>query len=72
MKYFFGLDLGQSANYSARVIVERIKAEKLGYHLRHIERFKLGTPSPSIVESVKLTTHRSIEAPLSCAERIAL
>ncbi|HEV8714253.1 MAG TPA: hypothetical protein VGX03_15685 [Candidatus Binatia bacterium] len=56
MKYFLGLDLGQSSDYTALVIAERIPAEKPSYHLRHIQRFKLGTPYPEIVESVKTLT----------------
>ena len=57
MKYFLGLDLGQSADYTALTIAERIPAEQEpSYHLRHIQRFKLGTPYPEIVESVKALT----------------
>src|SRR3982074_3432400 len=57
MKYFLGLDLGQAADYTALVIAERIPTEdKPLYHLRHIQRFKLGTPYPEIVESVKTLT----------------
>ena len=57
MKYFLGLDLGQAADYTALVIAERIPTEdKPSYHLRHIQRFKLGTPYPEIVTSVKTLT----------------
>jgi hypothetical protein len=57
MKYILGLDLGQSADYTALTIAERIPTEqKPTYHLRHIQRFKLGTPYPEIVESVETLT----------------
>jgi hypothetical protein len=54
MRYFCGLDLGQATDYTALVIVERILSEDepTAYHVRHINRFKLGTPYPEIVERV--------------------
>ena len=48
--FFIGVDLGQAADYTAIVIVERINKE---YHLRHIERPPLGTPYPAIVNRLK-------------------
>ncbi len=51
--YVAGLDLGQANDYTALVIVEKINAaEPSHYHVRHIERFRLGTPYPKIVEDV--------------------
>jgi hypothetical protein len=78
-KFLFGLDLGQAADYTALVILERLQnvittqvstsrdphfstgsdwqakrtAEDATYHLRYIERLKLGTPYPAIVDRVK-------------------
>ena len=64
-KYFvMGLDLGQAQDYSALAICERVDIpigeassradqEVEGYwHVRHLERFRLGTPYPEIVERV--------------------
>lgn len=43
-----GLDLGQSADYTALAILE-VGRE---YHARHLQRFALGTPYPAIVSQV--------------------
>jgi hypothetical protein len=52
-KYTVGLDLGQTKDYTALVILERHgEAEKAIFHARHLERFALGTPYPAIVASV--------------------
>ena len=50
MSFFVGLDLGQAADYTALTVVEKNGEE---YHLRHLERFQLGTPYTVIVERVK-------------------
>ncbi len=51
--FFAGLDLGQASDPSALVIVEKLNnADASDYHVRHLERFKLGTPYPRIVEDV--------------------
>lgn len=80
--YFVGLDLGQSQDYTALVVAERLKVptsqlvmvsdglevDTQGrwmkvieheepvtihhYHLRHLQRFALGTPYPAIVVAV--------------------
>ena len=60
-----GLDLGQSADYSAVAVVERHPHPPLAelasmkeagsspeYHLRHLQRWRLQTPYPRIVEDV--------------------
>lgn len=62
-RFFVGLDLGQSQDYTALVVLERVGAE---HHLRHIERFKLGTSYPDIVKRVKdLMSEETLkEAPL--------
>lgn len=39
-RYFIGLDLGQSQDYTAMAVAERIDSKKVPqYHLRHLERF---------------------------------
>ncbi len=60
-----GLDLGQAQDYSALCVVERSVVEeqgtgrKVGYHaVRHLHRWKLGTPYTEIVEDVAELTAR--------------
>lgn len=56
-RFFAGLDLGQSADYTALTIADRITTgEKRAYHIRHLQRFKLGTPYPQIVKVVNALT----------------
>ncbi len=52
-KYTLGLDLGQTRDYTALVILERhgFGAHAV-FHARHLQRFPLGTPYPAIVASV--------------------
>lgn len=69
-EYAIGLDLAQVRDYSAVAIVERIVAEDCDnmsatrppeYHVRHLSRFELGTPYPTIVEHVgKLLEHQEL------------
>ncbi len=49
--FFAGLDLGQSQDYSALVILERrgFSLQKYSFDCRHIHRWKLRTPYPVIV-----------------------
>ena len=52
-RYTVGLDLGQTKDYTALVILERHgEAEQAVFHARHLERFPLGTPYPAIVAAV--------------------
>ncbi len=52
-RYTVGLDLGQTKDYTALVILERHgEAEQAVFHARHLERFPLGTSYPAIVASV--------------------
>lgn len=50
MSWWIGLDLGQAADYSALACIERIGEQ---YALRHLERFAIGTPYPSVVAQVR-------------------
>lgn len=56
-KFFLGLDLGQAQDYTALAVVERkvfcYEAKPDEYHIRHLERPKLGIPYPAIVERVQ-------------------
>jgi hypothetical protein len=64
-RFAVGLDLGQARDYTAVVIVERVAQNTssgshdqcrylhpIEYHVRHIERFELGTRYPDIVDSI--------------------
>src|SRR5215211_475931 len=57
MKFYVGLELGQSNNYTALAVVEKIEREGGGdldrdLHLRHLERYPLRTPYPDMVARV--------------------
>jgi len=53
-----GLDLGQKRDYSALVVAERVEYglpvptghSDLGFHVRHVQRWKRGTPYTNVVE----------------------
>jgi hypothetical protein len=59
MPFYVGLDLGQSADYTALAVMqdgvkrnpETAKMEKY-LHLRHLERYELGTLYPDIADAV--------------------
>lgn len=53
--FFLGLDLGQSNDFTAISIAEKldVPGDPVEYHIRHLERVKLGTPYPAIVEHVR-------------------
>jgi len=57
LNYFLGLDLGQAQDYTALAVVERkifhYTLPSKQYHVRHLQRFKLGTSYPEIVDKVK-------------------
>jgi len=60
--YFIGADIGQSQDYTALVILEKIQTpSRPDYHARHIMRCPLGMPYPSIVDQIVATYgHRRI------------
>ncbi len=54
-RFYAGLDLGQTNDYSCLVAIEKqwdAEAKHLRYDLRHLERFPLKTPYPVIVSRV--------------------
>ncbi len=63
-RYFIGLDLGQSRDYTAVSVLGGTFAErgpKPIYQVGHLERFPLGTPYPDIVRGmVDLTKRREL------------
>jgi hypothetical protein len=69
--FVIGLDLGQERDPSAIAIIERVPQQVSGtssggslefaYHVRHLERFELGTEYPDIVdEVVSLMNHPTL------------
>ena len=58
VKYFTGLDLGQTGEFTALAVLEQTKEHDPGspsgigkrYAVRHLERFALGTPFPAVCE----------------------
>lgn len=48
-RFVLGVDLGQAHDYTALVVLERVRTE---LHARHLERLALGTSYPSQVERV--------------------
>jgi hypothetical protein len=70
MRYFVGLDLGQASDYTAIAVLEQRSeaaapsmyerpraAPPARYDCRHLERVKLGTPYPAVVERVRTLLH---------------
>ena len=54
MGWILGLDLGQAADRSALAILEQPDLKKpRTYCVRHLERFEMGTPYPSVVSRLK-------------------
>src|SRR5215211_4798010 len=58
MAYFVGLDLGQSADYTALAVVQTVKERNVNgkverfLHLRHLERYPLRTSYTTIADGV--------------------
>ena len=59
--FYLGLDLGQAADYTALCLAERVdnadNRVKCQYHMRHLQRFRLGTSYPDIVAEVARMMH---------------
>jgi hypothetical protein len=54
VSYLIGLDLGQKADYTALAILEKHGNDRESrFHCRHLQRFKLGTSYPTIVNEVR-------------------
>jgi hypothetical protein len=53
-RFFLGLDLGQIRDYTALVALEKLKQDTSApiYHLRHLQRFPLGTPYTHITHDM--------------------
>ena len=52
-EFFVGLDVGQSRDYSALAVLDRpASSHRPAYALRHLQRFRLGTPYPQVVQAV--------------------
>ena len=62
-RYLVGLDLGQAQDYTALVIAEQQGTPpQARYHVRHLERFPLGTAYPVIVSHVQaLLQHPTLQ-----------
>jgi hypothetical protein len=65
MPFYVGLDLGQAADYTALAVVQSVKEhnpETEGIqkylHLRHLERYELGTSYPEIADKVAALMQR--------------
>jgi hypothetical protein len=59
MPFYVGLDLGQAADFTALAVVQSVKEPnpetgriQTYLHLRHLERYELGTPYPEIADKV--------------------
>jgi len=50
-KFYVGLDLGQSNDYTALAVLEKLGENEASYHVRHLERVR-GIPYPVIVGKV--------------------
>jgi hypothetical protein len=59
MPFYVGLDLGQAADFTALAVVQSVKEHNpetrrihKNLHLRHLERYELGTTYPEIADKV--------------------
>ena len=53
-RFFVGLDLGQLRDYTALIVLEKVEQPSASpiYHLRHLQRFPLGTSYTDILRQV--------------------
>ena len=58
--YYVGLDLGQSADYTALAVIQRVRTynpqtgkHPVELHLKHLERYPLKTPYTQIADNVR-------------------
>jgi hypothetical protein len=59
--FAFGLDLGQTNDPSASIILEAHgEGDERTYDCRHIEQYRLGTSYPDIVRAVRATMNRDL------------
>jgi hypothetical protein len=57
--FYFGLDLGQTADPSASIILEANgEGDTRTYDARHLEQYPLGTSYPDILQAVCATLAR--------------
>ena len=60
-RFVLGLDLGQSMDYTALCVLERMNDEDPPLlHCRHLERYELGTRYPAIVAKVQTLLNTSL------------
>src|SRR3712207_5459729 len=77
--YYAGLDLGQSADYTALAVLQKVATydpqtakHSIELHLRHLERFPLKTPCTDIADQVKrLLTGPPFTTPVISGGRLA-
>jgi hypothetical protein len=77
--YYVGLDLGQSADYTALAVIQRVPTynpqtgkHSTELHLRHLERYPLKTPYTDIADQVKrLLTGPPFTTPVISGGRVA-
>lgn len=54
--FYLGLDLGQAQDYTALAVVcqvgDKTNINRCAYHVTWLERFKLGTPYPDVVDRI--------------------
>jgi len=55
MSFYISVDLGQAQDYTAVSVLETVNEQ---YLVRHLQRFALGTPYPSIVTEITSLTKR--------------
>ncbi len=57
-EYLIAVDLGQTQDYSALAVGERVGAKKAEYRIRHLMRFELQTPYQEVARQTKRIMER--------------